>query len=98
MSMLSSLLSLVSGKRNVSQVVQVVQSAMQSGRSPDAAMGNQLATLLRGVLPRNAGNMIEALDQLVPDSLEAKFGLTPQMKQFIKSALQQHAQSAPVRR
>lgn len=95
MSFLNSLLSLIGGPSNLSSIVSDVQKAMASGQKPDAIIGKQLTQKLSKLLPKNSANIVEALDQLIPDSMEQKLGVTPDIKRYIKEAVSAHKGVAP---
>ncbi|MEQ1849845.1 MAG: hypothetical protein ABL890_04625 [Candidatus Peribacteraceae bacterium] len=66
-----------------------LSGAMSKGLSPqDPGVQKIVRELLSRVgIKGDIRKAIDRLDSLIPDSFERKFGITPQMKTFVKSAL-----------
>ena len=73
----------------VKRISSELSTAMQKGVSPSDALVQKLVQqLLHKVgVKGDVRQAIDKLDALIPDSFEMKFGITPQIKSYIRTAL-----------
>ncbi len=99
MSFLNTLTSLASGMlsgKNTA-IVRKVESALKQGIKADSAMAQEIVQMVMKQFPqlRGKANVVQAIDDMIPDSVQSKFGFTPQVMTFIKQALGANANKAP---
>jgi hypothetical protein len=91
MSFLDNLTSLATGalSGDTSAIVKKVEAAIKAGVSPQSPVAQEIVVLVKKQFPQLQGkaNIVQAIDDLIPDSLQSKFGFTPPVMNFIKQAL-----------
>lgn len=91
MSLLSDMTNIATGMMsgNFSDIASKVQKAIKDGMHPGSPVGKEIAELIHKYFPQLAGkaNVVQAIDDLIPDSIQSQFGFTPEVMAFIKQAL-----------
>ncbi len=91
MSFFNTLTSLASGvlSGKNTAIVSKVEAAMKQGMKPDSPMAQEIVAMVMKQFPglRGKANVVQAIDDMIPDSVQTKFGFTPQVMTFIKQAL-----------
>jgi hypothetical protein len=72
-----------------SSIVTKVETMIKDGISPQSPVAQEVTQLIKKSFPQLEGkaNIVQAIDDLIPDSLQSRFGFTPPVMAFIKQAL-----------
>lgn len=91
MSIFDNVASLATGalNGNFSTIVSKVEEALKAGMSTDSPLAKEIAHLVIQQFPQLEGkaNVVQMIDDLIPDSIQSNFGFTPEVMNFIKKAL-----------
>ena len=92
MSLLTDLTSLASNAMNgnLTGLVEQVKNAMANGHAAESPVGKMITEKVRAMLPAGSGDLVQKLDDLIPDSVTNAMGITPAMIAYIKKALEAH--------
>lgn len=92
MSFLDELTSLAGNALNgkLPELVEQAKKAIEDGHAAESPVGKLVAAKALSILPANADSIVDSIDTLLPDSLEASMGITPEIKAFIKRAVAAH--------
>ena len=89
MSLISDLTSLATNADSFSAVVEKVEEAISKGVKADTPEGRKIGDFIKNAIPdiQGAPDMIQTIDNLIPDTIQSKFGFTPTVMKFIKEAV-----------
>jgi hypothetical protein len=91
MSLFDNLTSLATGalSGNYGAIVKQVEEAMKAGVSPNSPIAQKVVKMVKEQFPQLEGkaNIVQVIDDMIPDSVQSKFGFTPAVMTFIKQAL-----------
>lgn len=91
MSLLHNVLSLATSAfgGKYTNIARKAQDAIKQGVKPDSPIAREVAMMVLKQFPqlRGKANIVQAIDDMIPDSVQSKFGFTPPVMQFIKQAV-----------
>lgn len=94
MSFLDEIASVASGAMsgNYAEIVSKVEQGIQENAASNSPLAQQVVALIKKEFPQLEGkaDLVQEIDDLIPDSIQSSFGFTPAVMTFIKEALGSH--------
>lgn len=89
MSLLNDLTNVATNSGSFSELAQTAKKLISGGISPKSSQAKALVEVVEKMIPdnKNAVDLIQKIDDLIPDAIQAQFGFTPEVMKFIKEAL-----------
>lgn len=79
---------------DLSALVDLVKGAWANGDPVNSPAAKAIAAKVREMLPDNIDDIVQKIDDVLPDSLTSAIGLTPEMMAYLKDILREDAHPA----